>query len=132
MGDLKGYRSVGVGGGSTFIFTRVGVDGSSFLTFTPNSPSQYFMCHQQMPGNPLSVQLNLCACLNSIFSSFNTPAFCLILAIHLIFIYFAFIAFQILRCSGSSSQRSNEIVLSCMTWTMELLSKAFGRVKKNC
>ena len=85
-----------------------------------------------MPGNPLSVWLNLCACLNSLFNCFKTPAFSLILLIHLALDSSSFILLHSVKSSSSRSARLYDIVSGWINWTTSSGSNELGRAKKYC
>ena len=130
-----GYVRGGVGG--CLIFTKDGVDGSSFLIpnlFTPNPVPQYSWFHQTIPNTPSSVLLLLCAICNSLLSRLTFPAWIsatrLILLILLLSICFFFILNLSAMSSGSRSWMSYRHVSCWMIWTNHSLSKVLGSVKR--
>ena len=117
VGHCDGYCQFSVGGLLTLIF-RSGVNGSSFLTFHSNILSQYPKCCQGMPKKPLYVLLNLCACLNSLFSLTNNSTLLLIFFICLTLTFFSFTLLQLAMSTSSRSCRSYRVVSLCITWTI--------------
>ena len=126
-GGLWGVKKVGCVGTPDFYIYKC-----RWWCLILKPSSQYFKYHQHMPGNPLSVWLNLCAYLNSLFNCFNTPTFSLILLICLALNSSSFIFLHSAKSSSSRSWRSYEIVSGWISWTMLSGSRELGRAKKYC